>query len=204
MKTDTEQKFDSIVKHSFHNKLKPLGFKKKGNNFYLKKEHLGLIINIQKSAYYSKENIHFTINIGVFVPEYYLVHYSYYKNSLPDYPLEPDCTIRSRIGQLKNQTDIWFDIDERTDPNILINEMNLNLENWILPYSNNFESKNNFVKWLDSTNCRTHPLTKLIIFAEYGLSNKAKDEYDRLMSEKFRNPHYKQSVIDYGLKYKLT
>jgi len=203
MKTDTEQKFDFIIKKSFHSKLKPLGFKKKGNNFYLKKEHLGLIINIQKSAYYSKQKIHFTINIGVFIPEYYLTH-DYHKNILPDYPTEPDCAIRSRIGQLKNQNDIWFDVDERTDPNILISEMDINLEQWILPYFNNFESKNSFVKWLDSTDSRTHPLTKLIIFAEYGLDNKAKDEYNRLMSEKFRNPYYKQNVIDYGIKYKLT
>lgn len=139
----------------------------------------------------------------MFIPEYYLT-YDYHKNILPDYPTEPDCAIRSRIGQLKNQNDIWFDVDERTDPNILISEMDINLEQWILPYFNNFESKDNFVKWLDSTNCQIHPLTKLIIFAEYGLYNKAKDQYDILMSEKFRNPHYKQSVIDYGLKYKLT
>ncbi|MEH3115081.1 DUF4304 domain-containing protein [Pedobacter terrae] len=203
MKTYTEQKFDFIIKQSFHNKLKPLGFKKKGNNFYLKKEHLGLIINIQKSAYYSKEKIHFTINIGVFIPEYYLTH-EYHKNILPEYPLEPDCAIRSRIGQLKNQSDIWFDIDENTDPNILINEMDLNLENWILPYFKNFESKDDFIKWLDSANCHIHPLSKLIIFAEYGLYENAKDEYNKLMSEKFRNPYYKQNVIDYGLKYKLT
>jgi len=203
MKTDTEQKFDFIIKQSFHSKLKPLGFKKKGNNFYLKKEHLGLIINIQKSAYYSKQKIHFTINIGVFIPEYYLT-YDYHKNILPDYPTEPDCAIRSRIGQLKNQNDIWFDVDERTDPNILISEMDINLEQWILPYFNNFESKDNFIKWLDSPNCQIHPLTKLIIFAEYGLYKKAKDEYDRLMSEKFRNPYYKQNVIDNGIKYKLT
>lgn len=203
MKTYTEQKFDTIIKLGFHNKLKPLGFKKKGNNFYLKKEHLGLIINIQKSAYYSKEKIHFTINIGVFIPEYYLTH-EYHKNILPEYPTEPDCAIRSRIGQLKNQNDIWFDIDKNTDPNILINEMDLNLENWILPYFKNFESKDDFIKWLDSANCHIHLLSKLIIFAEYGLYEKAKDEYDRLMSEKFRNPYYKQNVIDYGLKYKLT
>lgn len=204
MKTDTEQKFDSIIKLSFHNKLKPLGFKKKGNNFYLKKDHLGLIINIQKSAYYSKQKIHFTINIGVFIPEYYHAYYNYHENTPPEYPIEPDCAIRARIGDLKNQNDIWFDIDERTDSSILISEMDLNLEHWILPYFNNFESKNSFVKWLDSTDCRTHPLTKLIIFAEYGLYDKAKDEYDRLMSEKFRNPYYRQNVIDYGLKYKLT
>ena len=33
MKTPTEVKFDKIVKVGFHEVLKPLGFKKKGNNF---------------------------------------------------------------------------------------------------------------------------------------------------------------------------
>ena len=36
MKTSTEVKFDNIIKQGFHEILKPKGFKKKGNNFYLK------------------------------------------------------------------------------------------------------------------------------------------------------------------------
>ncbi|WP_409050306.1 DUF4304 domain-containing protein [Sphingobacterium sp. 2149] len=49
MKTETQEKFDRIIKESFIEILKPLGFKKKANNFYLPLEKIGHIINIQKS-----------------------------------------------------------------------------------------------------------------------------------------------------------
>ena len=64
MKTITEQNFDVIIKDCFQAILKPLGFKKKGNNFYRQLQDLGQIINIQKSSFYSKDHILFTINIG--------------------------------------------------------------------------------------------------------------------------------------------
>lgn len=50
--------------------LKPLGFKKKENNFYLKLDTIGQIINVQISRWGNKDNISFTINAGIFVPEY--------------------------------------------------------------------------------------------------------------------------------------
>ncbi|WP_416171449.1 DUF4304 domain-containing protein [Algoriphagus boritolerans] len=48
MKTGTEIKFNKVIKDGFHDVLKPLGFKKKANNFYLQRQELGQIINIQK------------------------------------------------------------------------------------------------------------------------------------------------------------
>lgn len=71
MKTLTEKKFDRVIKEGFHEVLKPLGFKKKANNFYLQRQDLGQIINIQKSGYFSKDHISFTINTGLFLPEYW-------------------------------------------------------------------------------------------------------------------------------------
>lgn len=54
MKTVVELKFDAMVKEAFHHTLKPLGFKRKGNNFYIKVNDVGKIINLQKSTLYSK------------------------------------------------------------------------------------------------------------------------------------------------------
>ena len=71
MKTKAEMKFDRLMKEGFHDLLKPLGFKKKASNFYLQTQDLGHIINIQKSSFYSKEKIHFAINIGIFLPQYW-------------------------------------------------------------------------------------------------------------------------------------
>lgn len=63
MNTETQEKFDRIIKESFTEILKPLGFKKKANNFYLPLEKIGHIINIQKSYYSPKDDIRFTINV---------------------------------------------------------------------------------------------------------------------------------------------
>jgi len=56
MKPETQEKFDKIIKESFIEILKPLGFKKKANNFYLQLEKIGHIINIQKSCYSTRDS----------------------------------------------------------------------------------------------------------------------------------------------------
>jgi hypothetical protein len=65
MKTISEIKFDKVIKDGFHEILKSLGFKKKANNFYLKLDTIGQIINVQKSAFGNKDCISFTINTGI-------------------------------------------------------------------------------------------------------------------------------------------
>ena len=100
MKSEIEQEFETIIKNCFQTVLKPLGFKKKGNNFYRKLQDLGQIVNVQKSKFNSKEHISFTINTGLFIPEFWLIFYNYQGKSVPDYPTEPECAIRQRIGKL--------------------------------------------------------------------------------------------------------
>ena len=134
MKSTTETKFDRIVKQGFHEILKPLGFKKKGNNFYSYKNGIGHIINLQKSYYYSKDHIHFTINTGIFLPEFWSSFYNYFNKPIPDFPTEPECVLRKRIGQLRNENDLWYDITEDGDENGLITEMKKNLNQYILPH----------------------------------------------------------------------
>ncbi|WP_376785440.1 DUF4304 domain-containing protein [Sphingobacterium multivorum] len=56
MKPETQEKFDRIIKESFIEILKPLGFKKKTNNFYLQLEKIGHIINVQKSYYSTRDS----------------------------------------------------------------------------------------------------------------------------------------------------
>lgn len=65
MKTDTQIKFDTIVKEGFTPLLKPLSFKKKALNYYRQLSEVGHIINIQKSSYGDRDHIKFRINIGI-------------------------------------------------------------------------------------------------------------------------------------------
>lgn len=203
MKTTAELKFDRIIKEGFHEILKPLGFKKKGNNFYLQLPELGQIINIQKSAYYSKEKIHFTINTGIFIPEYWLAFYNFHDGTPPVFPTEPECLVRKRIGNLRNQKDTWYDITEATDENGMISEMKENLELFILPYFNNLKTINQFLELIETENLLSRAYDKLIVYGEFKLSDKAQNEYDKLLKET-RNPYTLESIKEYGQKYGLT
>ncbi|GAA4425347.1 hypothetical protein GCM10023188_06190 [Pontibacter saemangeumensis] len=202
MKTPTEVKFDKVVKVGFHEVLKPLGFKKKGNNFYLQLENLGQIINIQKSSYYSKDHINFTINTGIFLPEYWKGLFYNQDKEVPSFPTEPECLIRKRIGELRNQNDTWYDIDDNTEESQLISEMRANLENFILPYFNQLNTKEALLDFLNSEKLIVAPLAKLIVYGESKQLDRAKAEYTGTLSE-IKNPHFLETVREYGQKYGL-
>lgn len=202
MKTLSEIKFDKIIKVGFQEILKPLGFKKKSNNFYLKLDTIGQIINVQKSSFGNKDNIRFNINTGIFVPEYWLAFYNFRDKGFPEYPTEPECLIRKRIGELRNQHDTWYDIKERTDEQQLIDEMKKNVTNFILPYFDRVNSSEKMLQELDNSNMLMTPLGKLIVYGEFKQFDKAKREYEWLVNNKI-NPQFLLTVKEYGLKYGL-
>lgn len=202
MKTPTEIKFDQIIKNGFHEILKPIGFKKKALNFYLKREDLGQIINIQKNSFYSKDQINFTINTGIFVPEYWAGLYYNSEKETPIFPTESQCLIRQRIGKLRNQNDTWYDVDDRTDENELIMEMRINLENYILPYFDQAKTKEGFLEILNQEKLFLNPLGKLVVYGELKQVLKSKSEYEKLLEES-TNTHFTQIVKEYGRKYGL-
>lgn len=204
MKTFTEKKFDRVIKEGFHEVLKPLGFKKKANNFYLQRQDLGQIINIQKSGYFSKDHISFTINTGLFLPEYWRGLSFNQGKEMPRFPCEPECLIRKRIGALRKQNDTWFDIDEKTDENTLIVEMQQNLIDYILPYFDQNKTKNAFLNLLDNEKLIYPPYGKFIVYAELKQLEKAKNEFLKILNEKKNNSHFLEVVKEYGQKYGLT
>jgi len=202
MKTETEKKFDKLIKEGFHEILKPLGFKKKANNFYLQREGLGQIINIQKSTWYSKDHIHFTINTGLFLPEYWMGLIYNHGKEMPVFPGETQCLIRKRIGAIRNQHDTWYDLNEKTDEDSLIMEMRANLTKYILPYFESTKTKAAFLNMLDNEKLILAPLGKLITYAELKQFDKARSEYLKILKEK-SNPYFLETVKEYGKKYGL-
>lgn len=205
MKTISEIKFDKIVKEGFHEILKPLGFKKKANNFYLKLESIGQIINIQKSMWGNKNNISFTINTGIFVPEYWQAYYMYSNKEIPDYPTEPECFIRNRIGRLRNQPDTWYEIQESTNEKELIDEMKQNITDFILPYFTQLNCIDKLFQELENSTTvgmSATPLNKLMLYGEFNKLDKAKIEYEKLLNNS-PNPQFLETIKEYGQKYGL-
>jgi hypothetical protein len=208
MKTFTEKKFDRVIKEGFHEVLKPLGFKKKANNFYLQRQDLGQIINIQKSGYFSKDQISFTINTGLFLPEYWRGLSFNQGKEIPSFPCEASCLIRKRIGALRKQNntwfDTWFDIDEKTDENTLIVEMKLNLIDYILPYFDQNKTRDAFLNLLDTEKLIYPSYGKLIVYAELKQLDKAKNEYLKILNDTKNNSHFLETIKEYGQKYGLA
>jgi hypothetical protein len=203
MKTPIEIEFDNILKESFNLILNPLGFKKRNNNYFLAKNDLGQIINIQKSKWSTKDKIQFTINTGIFIPEYWKLIYGYYVKEMPKFPTEPECAIRKRIGVLRQKDDIWYDLDSNTDEKRLISIMKENLYDFILPYFDSLASIDKILDLLESGILSMHPLDKIIFFGEFKRFNSAKIEYDKLVKEKIVNSNVLQQIKEYGLKYGL-
>jgi hypothetical protein len=200
MKTLSEIKFDRVIKEGFHDVLKPLGFKKKANNFFLQLYDIGQIINVQKSSWGTKDSISFTINTGLFLPEHWKGLIYNQGKAIPTFPTEPECIIRKRIGKLRNQHDTWYEISEITDENKLIAQMQENLKKYILPYFDRTKTKEDLLNLLDSEKLILAPLAKLIVYGELKQFDKAKAEYLIIQKEK-TNPYFLETVKEYGIKY---
>lgn len=200
MKTPAELKFDRLIKEGFYEILKPFGFKKKKNNFYLKCQDLGQIINIQKSSWNSKDHISFTVNTGVFLPEHWLGQFYNKGKELPVFPAESECIIRKRIGELINRQDIWYEIGEKTDETKLILEMQSHLEKFILPYLDSVKTKDALLEFLATSKLILAPLDKLIVYGELNQFDEAKAEYTTILKE-ITNPHFLETVKEYGRIY---
>ena len=142
MKTPAQIKFNEIIKNVFHENLKPIGFKKKNQNFYRQMDKIGHIINIQKSIYKSNECISFTVNVGIFSENYWFHKYNFKNEKTPpSYPTEPVSIIRERIGKIIGEHDKWYEIDAETEIEPIKSELTDALNKIIIPY---FDSITNF------------------------------------------------------------
>jgi hypothetical protein len=100
--------------------LKPIGYKKSGFNWTLAGEWTR-IINLQLLRWNSADEVQFTLNFGVFIPDLHRIA----ERPPRDQPLaEPDCVIRARYGSLTpSRLDHWWKVDAVTDPAELIRDV---------------------------------------------------------------------------------
>lgn len=202
MKTDAQLKFDKIIE-IFRETLKPLGFKKKANNFYLQLSEIGQIINIQKSQSSNSSNILFTINIGIFEPKFWLQIYDYqHTKTIPNYPTEPECLIRKRIGELLNKGDIWYKIDNETDIKDLTFQIKETIKEYILPFFNGLSDVKKIIEKSKQTpDLIVSKRAQMIFYAEYGLMTEAREIYKDLLQN--ANPLALSAIKRDGQKYDL-
>lgn len=149
MKTISEEKFESLIQEC-HLTLKVIGFKKKGTNFFLKREGFGQHINFQKSQFGTKDHITFTINTGIFLPEYWRTFDYNRGKAIPDFPSYTDCMLIKRIGQIKQDYDIWWDVNIDTNLSEITDTVLKNINNVIIPYFERIKTKKELIKLINS------------------------------------------------------
>ena len=196
MKTDTQIKFDTIVKEGFTPLLKPLSFKKKALNYYRQLSEVGHIINIQKSIYSHRNHIRFRINTGIFEPKFWSVSHT---GQVPDYPTEPVCLIRKTINDLRGRKELWYEVDENTNEQELIKRVQEDIQQYILPF---FKQYNSVEKIFYSADSIFPPFGALVFYGEHGYIEKAQKEYNELLKDV--NPLAERTLKGYAKKYDLN
>ena len=200
MKTDTQIKFDTIVKEGFTPLLKPLSFKKKALNYYRQLSEVGHIINIQKDRYSHRNHIKFRINTGIFEPKFWAVRYDFkHTGQIPDYPTEPVCLIRKTINKLRGRNDLWYEVDENTNEQELIKRVQEDIQQYILPFFKQYDSVEKIFYSADSI---FPSFGALVFYGEHGYIEKAQKEYNELLKD--INPLAERTLKGYAKKYGLN
>jgi hypothetical protein len=145
-KTEAEQIFDFLVSKNIWPHFKKRGYKKSGNNIrYYDNSGWGKIVNFQKSMFYNKEHIHFTINTGLYLSEAEQFHCG--TQSFEKFH-ESMCMVRQRIGYLSDaKKDLWFDIDNNVNKEAFIQTIEGYVANYIIPYLDDINSKDDIIKF---------------------------------------------------------
>lgn len=203
MKTKAEIKFEDIIKTCFHEKLKTLNFKKKANNFYRDLGETGHIINVQKSMFRSKENISFTVNIGIFSPVFWNSEFNFKGDpEPPKYPTEPVSIIRKRFGAFIGAQDKWYELNEQTNIGPIKKEISEVLEEKILPYFEKIKTNQALLKYLEEEQQNQHSnYLKFIMYGELGLRDKLHEIYPILINACTK--HQMDRIKERARKYRI-
>jgi hypothetical protein len=145
------QKFSNVLKEGITSILKENGFKKKGQNYFKSVGEIGHAINIQKDKWNSKDEIRFTINLGIFSEKYWLSEFDFDKtHKIPEFPKESESLIRERIGELKYGKDYWYLVEAQKLEWKLIKDIKEDLVNVVLPFFKKLDTTDKLINHLKS------------------------------------------------------
>ncbi|WP_256010233.1 DUF4304 domain-containing protein [Desertivirga xinjiangensis] len=177
-KTDVETGFDFLVSQVIWPHFKQKGYKKSGNNlrFYDTSSCWGKIVNFQKSCFYGKNHISFTVNIGLYLPEAEKFHCNQQANEKFQ---EVSCIVRKRIGRLtKENKDLWFDLTVQTDKNMLYTTVEKHSIDLVIPYLNKVNSKDDILKILSCGYRSEYKASQIQTLYSNGYKKEAKQQLE--------------------------
>lgn len=111
---DAPKILDAIQKEVYA-AVKPYGFRKHGRTLHrFVDTDISQVINFQLGQAYSGNTHILAVNIGIRVPECDLRSFDA-EEKPKKYYLEYECNIRSRLGTVENQKEVWYDLRNSTD-----------------------------------------------------------------------------------------
>ena len=148
MKT-ASQRFSNVMKEGINPILKENGFKKKGSNYFKSMGEIGHTVNIQKDRWNSKDDIKFTINLGIFSEKYWLNVFDFEKTEeIPLFPKEVESVVRKRVSELKYDRDSWYGIEAQKLEWSLIKEVKGDIEKYALPFFDELDTTEKLIDYL--------------------------------------------------------
>jgi hypothetical protein len=125
----TRERYDAFVRKEVGGWLRELGFKRERNRFGRRVDRAWEIVDFQASVWGSRDEVSFTINLGVGLDE---VDSSWDR---PRPPAIAGTMLHTRIGALIDDgNDRWWDVRERTDLDKLAGKIRRLLEREALPW----------------------------------------------------------------------
>lgn len=111
-KTPAQALLDEVVQSALAPMLKGEGFRKSARTFRRTAERCVLVLNVQASQWSTKEELEFTVNLGVFYPELNgLMQVGSWADPRTSGPTESSCHVRERLGNLtENRRDTWWQL----------------------------------------------------------------------------------------------
>ena len=197
------QRFSNVLKEGITPILKENGFKKKGQNYYKSIGEIGQTVNIQKDKWNSKDEIKFTINLGIFSEKYWLWDVDFDKSKkITQLTKESESIIRKRIGELKYGKDFWYSIESQRLEWKLVKDIKEDFVNYILPFFKELDTKDKLINHLKSNQSEYGNDYRLfILLAEEGLKEEAEKVYQKLLEN--RSEMQIVQIKEKGNKYNL-
>lgn len=122
--------------------LKPHGFKSNGNSFFISREAVSCVINIQTARFNSQD---FTLNWGIYSKFFEF----FYNKKIPKKISLNSCTIIGRVWFLQGKGgDKWWNIDSKNQDE---EEIKILLENYAIPFLQHIHKLDDIIDLLDSS-----------------------------------------------------
>ncbi|WP_461102748.1 DUF4304 domain-containing protein [Spirosoma koreense] len=189
MKTLAETNFSALIRYPFHDLLKHQGYRKKRYSFY-RSTQIGKLINIQKSQASTRDQINFTINLGLFSESYWQLLYNYTAQPVPIFPQVSECVLTRRSEFIVDHSDQWYSIDQETVMSELVAQMENNLTQYILPYLDAVKTLDDLLEELGSARY----LERIILLATANRMAEAHLVLDQALADQVQKS-YKSIVL---------